>query len=296
MSKRESKEFRTVAKSHIGTRLDIFCANEFGITRSKAQKLISDELLLVNRKKANSKYIVGVGDKVSLIFPNENKKIPKVPVIYEDEEVLVVNKPSGISVHPSTGDKDITLTEMFSDKIDDPKGLDRPGVVHRLDKGTSGVVVLAKTSGARENLQKQFKTRQVGKQYIALVEGKIEPASGVIDIPISRNLRNRNKMTASLSGKSARTEYRVINYIDGYSYVEAKIFTGRTHQIRVHLSSIGYPVVGDLKYGKNSDFVDRIFLHSERLEFTHPRTGRIMSFRAELPEELMEAINKIKSL
>jgi 23S rRNA pseudouridine1911/1915/1917 synthase len=274
-------------------RLDLYCAEIFGLTRNLAQRLIKEGRILVNGNTENSKYQVKIGDNI--IYTNEvfSNTVPQIPILYEDDSLFLINKPTGISVHPSSGDKDITLTEVFSAKIYDPTQPERPGVVHRLDKGTSGVMIFAKNPISRVFLQKQFKSRKVKKTYIALVEGRLDPTEGVIDIPIMRDQKRRSKMTVSAIGRESRTNYKVISYFNDYSFVEVKPFTGRTHQIRIHFSAIGNPIVGDIKYGCKSDIINRIFLHSARIEFVHPTTKEKVFFEAEIPKELKDVLKDL---
>lgn len=294
MSKNIVQEIEILDNENVGIRLDIVSSDLFEITRSSAQKLIRAGEILVNNRLASPKYALKLNDKIKKVLKEvSQKEVVNVRILFEDYDFFVVDKPSGVSVHPSKGDRDITITEIFSDKINDPEAPDRPGVVHRLDKGTSGVLLLAKNTETRKILQSQFKSRKVEKKYLALVEGKLKSPEGVIDIPISRDLQNRNKMKADKNGKSSITEYREVLRYDGYTLVEIKLHTGRTHQIRVHFSAIGHPVVGDVRYGKSDKMIGRIFLHASELKFFHPRSNKTIFCSVELPEELSKILKKL---
>lgn len=288
------KVIQEVKYNGIEQRLDLAVSESFGFTRSKAQKLIRENNLLLNGNIGKAKDIIKAGDSLEVL--SEEEKVLLIPeIIYEDTEILVIDKPSGISVHPSSGEKDKTVVEIFRNKLDFPKGDERAGVVHRLDKGTSGVMVLAKTSEALSILQKEFKNRNVKKTYIALIHGIIQPSSGVINMPIKRDVTKKERMTVSKDGKESVTEFNTIKQFNHkYSLLELKPKTGRTHQIRVHLSVLGYPIVGDFKYGAKENIpLSRIFLHAKRLEFRHPKTEKLVSYAANPPEELEDFLTSL---
>jgi 23S rRNA pseudouridine1911/1915/1917 synthase len=207
-----------------------------------------------------------------------------------------VDKPAGLTVHPAPGHPAHTLVNAilahFPHLADIGDSL-RPGVVHRLDKDTSGVMLVAKNQVAQANLSKQFKSHSVTKAYLALVKGKLEPESGIIEADIGRDPKNRKKMAVVAEGREARTEYRVIKYIGGYTLLEIMPETGRTHQIRVHLAAIGFPVVGDKVYGVKSKYLTRQFLHACRLGFKLPSSGEYMEFESDLPPDLEQALEAI---
>lgn len=210
----------------------------------------------------------------------------QLPILYEDEYILVINKPAGIAVHPGNmKGGEVTVTDHIQDKVHDP-GSDRPGIVHRLDKDTSGVLVIAKNLGTKEFLQQQFKNRTVKKHYIAAVKGVPEPAHARIDVPIGRHPKNPLKRAVRANGKPAVTEYEVRKTTDNMSLIDIYPQTGRMHQIRVHLSYIGRPVLGDTLYGVSHPGLNRHFLHAAELTLTHPSTRIAATYTAGLPEEL----------
>jgi len=218
-------------------------------------------------------------------------------ILYEDDDVLVIDKPAGLPVHPAPGHPGHTLVNAilaylsFTPDTGDPL---RPGIVHRLDMNTSGVMLVAKDRAARADLVRQFKSHNVTKVYFALVKGHLAPEHGVIEAPIGRDTRNRKRMAVAAEdqGRAARTRYRVVRYIDDYTLLEAVPETGRTHQIRVHLAAIGHPVVGDATYGVKSAHLSRQFLHSHRLGFRLPSTGEYVEFESALPSDLKKALKE----
>jgi len=241
------------------------------------------------------------GDQVDIIVPMALPS-PLTPeaiplnVVYEDEDLLVVDKPPGLTVHPAPGHPDHTLLNALLSHVPHLAQMGdslRPGIVHRLDKDTSGLMIVAKNRAAQMNLIEQFRTRSVVKVYLVLVKGRLTPEKGIIDAAIGRDMRNRKRMAVVKAGMQARTQYQVIKYIDGYTLLEVMPETGRTHQIRVHLAAIGYPVVGDAVYGVKSPHLSRQFLHACRLGFRLPSSGEYVEFRSELPEDLEKALKEI---
>jgi 23S rRNA pseudouridine1911/1915/1917 synthase len=217
-------------------------------------------------------------------------------IIYEDNDLLVVDKPAGLPIHPAPGHYSHTLVNAILAYLPSLPESDeslRPGIVHRLDKDASGVMVVAKNSVAQANLINQFKSRTVVKAYLVLVKGHLIPDEGVIEAPIGRDPRNRKRMAVVAEGKEARTQYSVIKYIGDHTLVEVRPETGRTHQIRVHLSAIGYPVVGDSAYGVKSPYLSRPFLHARRLGFKLPSTTEYVEFTSSLPPDLEQALESI---
>ena len=218
-------------------------------------------------------------------------------MIFEDADLLVINKPPGMTVHPSPGHRTATLVNAILAHCHDLSGIggvSRPGIVHRLDRDTSGIIVVAKNDAAHNALARQLKERSVEKTYIALVEGTPRPPEGAIEAPIARDPRNRQRMAVIDGGRDAATAYRVIERFRGMSLLEARPKTGRTHQIRVHLAAIGHPIVGDRVYGKPSTLVDRQFLHASRIAFTHPHSGERLEFEARLAEDLARALERLR--
>jgi len=298
------KEFVfTVEKS--GARLDKFVSEHCpGVSRTLAQKMIEAGQVTVNEVAEKASFKLTLGDMVkanvlpSAPSPLMPEDIP-IKILYEDDDVLVVDKPAGLTVHPAAGQPSHTLVNAVLGYLADMDVEDedqRPGIVHRLDKDTSGVMLVARNSTALEKLAKQFRDRTVKKTYLALVVGQLKPEQGVIDAPIGRDSGDRKKMaiTEESRGKHARTNYKVIRYIGNYTLLEVKPETGRTHQIRVHLTAIGYPIFGDATYGKKSRILARQFLHAHRLGFNLPSTGKWVEFESPLPDDLEKALKEIE--
>jgi len=285
-----------------GTRLDKYVVEECPeLSRTQVQKLITEDYVMVNDCGAKAGLRLSTGDMVDVIIP------PTVPssilpeaiplnILYEDTDLIVIDKPPGLTVHPAPGHPSNTLVNAvlshYPHLADIGDSL-RPGVVHRLDKDTSGVMLVAKNSRAQANLVDQFKTRSVVKIYKVLVKGHLAPESGVIEASIGRDSRNRKRMAVVSGGREAITEYRVIEYIGEYSLLEVRLETGRTHQIRVHLAAIGFPVVGDKVYGVVSPYLSRQFVHASRLGFKLPSTGAYVEFTSGLPSDLEQSLKNI---
>ena len=285
-------------------RLDLFVTRRLQeLTRSRVRRLIDQGLVTVDGQpaaKAGLRLNAGQRVRVTLPPPEPSELEPEaIPlrIVYEDEDLLVVDKPAGMAVHPSPGHSRHTLVHAVLAHCPDLSGIGgvlRPGIVHRLDKDTSGLIIVAKHDAAHLSLARQLKERKVEKTYVALVEGRVRPQQGVIDAPIGRHPRHRKRMAVVENGRDARTRYRVLREVDGRSLVEVQPKTGRTHQIRVHLASIGHPVVGDTLYGKRSDVFPRQFLHAQRLAFRHPRSGERMELEAPLAEDLQRALAELE--
>jgi 23S rRNA pseudouridine1911/1915/1917 synthase len=227
---------------------------------------------------------------------HQPENIP-LDIVFENNDLLVVNKPAGMVVHPAAGHISGTLVNAVLGHDPELEGVgdeQRPGIVHRLDKDTSGLIIVARNRTAHNRLAAQFKSRDVSKAYLALVKGHISPEKGVIDAPIGRDPKKRQRMAVTGAGRPARTEYSVIRQIGGYTLLEARPKTGRTHQIRVHLASIGHPIVGDATYGAKSPLVERQFLHAYRLGFKLPSDGRYIELESPLPLDLQQALDKIE--
>ncbi len=271
------------------------------LSRTHAQRLIADGYITVNGSTAKASLKLSVGDRVDIGIPPAPPSTPlpeAIPlnILYEDDDLLVVDKPAGLTSHPAPGYPSHTLVNAVLSHVPDlPEADDslRPGIVHRLDKDASGVMVVAKNSEAQLNLIDQFKARSVVKAYMVLVKGQLTPDDGVIEASIGRDPRNRKRMAVVAEGREARTNYHVVRHIGDYTLLEVRPETGRTHQIRVHLSAIGYPVVGDKIYGVKSASVPRLFLHACRLGFKLPSTGEFVEFTSELPPDLAEALENI---
>ena len=274
-------------------------------SRTIIQKMIEEGKILVNGEKTKSSYRVDIGDLVTIesITPKEDIKLKPqkidLSVVYEDDDIIIVNKEKGMVVHPGNGNPDGTLAnailERCKESLSGIGGTVRPGIVHRIDKDTSGLVIVAKNDNAHLNISKQIQERKVTKTYIALVRGNIIENEATINMPIGRSTKDRKKMAVTKKGKEAITHFKVIERYNGFTLLELKIETGRTHQIRVHLAEIGFPIVGDMVYsnGKNPFGVEGQMLHAAKLEFIHPTTGEQVIFEAQLPNYFKEILNKL---
>lgn len=326
-----------------GARLDRYIAEHLPeLSRAAVQRLIDDGFVLVNRVARKASYRVQVGETITLTIPPPEPATPraeKIPldILYEDDDLIVINKPAGMVVHPAAGHREGTLVNAILAHCPhlNVGGVERPGIVHRLDRETSGIIIVAKNDAALRDVQAQFKSRRVHKTYLALVEGIVKPPRGKIDAPIGRDPKHRQKMAVVTRGerREATTVYRTLARLpsnellgsagtsplkragaqsasadlnldrrriysaarDAYTLLEVEPQTGRTHQIRVHLAFLGFPVVGDAVYGKkkNALGLTRQFLHAWKIAFTLPRDGRAVSFVAPLPEELREALHHL---
>jgi 23S rRNA pseudouridine1911/1915/1917 synthase len=295
-----------VEEEQVNTRLDVLLTQQHPeLSRSHVQKLIEDGFVEVKGKKTKSNYKLRLGDQVVLDVPPPvevdiaPEEIP-LEVVYEDSQVIVINKPRGMVVHPAAGNYQGTMVNALLAHCDDLSGINgvmRPGIVHRIDKDTSGLIMAAKTDQAHISLAQQIKDRTVTRRYIALVHDHIREESGIIDAPIGRDASDRKKMAVDVvHGKEAITHFKVLERLREYTLVEARLKTGRTHQIRVHMAYIGHPVVGDPKYGpKKPHFdLDGQFLHAQVLGFNHPTTGEYMEFSAPLPDVLEEILALVR--
>jgi 23S rRNA pseudouridine1911/1915/1917 synthase len=269
------------------------------LSRSYIQKLITDGYISVNSKPARASLKLKAGDCVDIILPPPEpsplapENIP-LKILFEDEDLLVVDKPAGMTTHPAPGHQEHTLVNALLahlPKLPENDNPARPGIVHRLDKDTSGLILIAKNRQSLNNLSSQFKSRQVKKTYLALVSGRVKPESGVIDAPIGRDSTHRQRMAVEASGREARTAYSVLKYAGNYTLLEARPETGRTHQIRVHFAAVGHPVVGDTTYGTKSTLVSRQFLHAHKINFRLPSTGETIEFTSALPDDLQKALD-----
>ena len=288
-----------------GKRLDRYVTEQnTEITRTAVQRLIDEKNILVNGKEQKASYKVNENDVVEVEIPEPKKieiKAENIPieVIYEDSDIVVVNKPKGMVVHPGNGNLDGTLVNAIMAKCGDSLsgigGEIRPGIVHRIDKDTSGLLIVAKNDKAHVNLSEQIKAHKVKKTYIALVRGVVRENEATIDMPIGRSKTDRKKMAVCKDGKNAITHIKVLKRWEHYTLLQVNIETGRTHQIRVHLSYIGYPIIGDYTYsnGKNEFGVVGQCLHAQKLEFKHPITNKIVELEAPLPEYFQEIIQKL---
>jgi 23S rRNA pseudouridine1911/1915/1917 synthase len=279
-----------VDPAETGERLDRLAARRFGLSRSHVQRLIEQHLLLVDGKEVLPSYRVRGGESIEAQIPEEGpstEDIP-VPVIFEDEHILVVDKPAGLVVHPGAGNPSGTLVNALLNRgIEGGADLSRPGVVHRLDRDTSGLMVLAKGEPAYSRLVQMMAARQVERMYRVLAEGTGLPRTGTIDSPVGRDPENPTLMAAGL-GKPAVTHFEVLTETAAHTMLRVRLETGRTHQIRVHLAAIGHPVYADPLYGRAVP-ASRLWLHAERLSFEHPVGGWALEFHSEIPEDLQDA-------
>ncbi len=287
-------------------RLDRYIVGQCSdLSRSLVQRLIRNGDVLLNGVPTQASYIPHSGDVVLVRVPTEPSPTPQpqslpLEILYEDEALLVINKPAGMVVHPGAGHPTGTLVNALLAHRPEllHAGLDpnRPGIVHRLDRDTSGLIMVATTPEALGQLQRQFQTRRVDRTYLALAYGSLDPPEGAIEAPIGRDPRRRDRMTVLEGGRYARSEYRVREYLRGSSYLEVRLLTGRTHQIRVHLASIGHPVVGDSVYGPKRQAIEapRQMLHAWRLTFEHPTRSGSVSLAAEPPDDLRTLLDRLQ--
>src|SRR5215217_2363944 len=307
----------TIGPDQVGARLDAYLASQIeGWSRARLQRLIENEDVLVNGKVAKPSYKLRDGDEieVDLVAPPVDFFTPEnipLDIVYEDETLVVVNKAAGLVVHPAAGTPSGTLANAlayhFQKLADGGVGV-RPGIVHRLDRDTSGLLVVAKTEAALENLSDQFRDRTVYKSYLALVHGRVLTSSGKIDQPLARDRSNRTRMAVVRGGRNALTLYRVRRVFDRFTLLDVELKTGRTHQIRVHLAWMKHPVVSDETYGGGRDNtiqdprlrarlrgLNRHFLHAEKLGFKHPTTGEFVKFESSLPPVLAELLTRMNA-
>lgn len=285
-------------------RIDKWVSEHNGdISRSALQKLLKEERITVNGKPAVKSYKVKNGDIIEIDIPPpveldvEPENIP-LEIFYQDEYLLVVNKPKGMVVHPAAGNYSGTLVNALlyhcKGQLSSINGVIRPGIVHRIDKNTSGLLIAAKTDKAHIGLAEQIKEHTFTREYHAVLCGRLKESAGIIDAPIGRHPVDRKKMCVTeKNSKEARTEYTVLEEFNGYSYVKLKLFTGRTHQIRVHMSYIGHPVFGDDVYGKASKYCEGQCLHAKKIGFVHPIDGKYYEFDSDLPDYFKFVLNKL---
>ena len=296
-----------ITEQNINQRLDMYIASlDLDLSRSIAQKMIENGQVLVNDKLAKTSYKTKLNDKIQVIIKESKDtsiKAQNIPldIIYEDDDILVINKSKGMVVHPGNGNPDGTLVNAVLNhckgSLSGIGGEIRPGIVHRLDKDTSGLIIIAKNDKAHINLSKQIQERKVKKIYTALVKGIISEDTATINMPIGRSNIDRKKMAVRKDGKEAITHIKVIKRYEKYTLIRVKIDTGRTHQIRVHMAEIGHPVVGDEVYsnGKNEFNIHGQMLHSTSLDFVHTTTNKPMHFDAPLPEYFKEVLKKLEN-
>jgi 23S rRNA pseudouridine1911/1915/1917 synthase len=290
-------------------RADRFVADATGMSRSFVQRLLAEGRLTRDGEPVRASATVAAGESLVLDVPatrrpDDHAPDPSIPVaiVYEDDDVLVIDKPAGLVVHPSPGHREGTLVNALLARpggYGAIAGVARPGIVHRLDRDTSGVLIVARNDAAQQSLMAQLKARRVKKTYLALVVGVPSASAGRIEAPIGRHPAHRTRMAVTERGRAAVTGYRVRERFDGWSLLELDLVTGRTHQIRVHLDAIGHPVAGDPVYGtgtsrRGPDGLERMFLHAWRVEFVSPGSGRLVRAAAELPPELGEVLGRLR--
>nr|WP_310652273.1 RluA family pseudouridine synthase [Lactobacillus jensenii] len=286
-------------------RLDKYISEHSDLSRSRVQELLTSGDILVNSKQEKPSYKVAIGDKISVHVPKlvplnvEPEDIP-LDIVYEDNDVIVVNKPQGMVVHPSAGHPNHTLVNALMNHTKElaasPEGF-RPGIVHRIDKDTSGLLMIAKNTQARESLESQLAHKTNKRVYLAIVHGNFKEASGTIDAPIARNPKERKKMAVVESGKAAVTHFKVLEQYPNYALVSCQLETGRTHQIRVHMKYIGHPLAGDPLYGPKKTLKGHgQFLHAKILGFKQPKTGQWLEFQVEPPEIFQKRLTYLRGL
>lgn len=291
-----------------GGRIDKYLADQLtDYTRSFIQKQIEQEGVKVNGKAVNSKYKLKLGDQIEMNIPDpvEVDIIPEnipIEIVYEDADVMVINKPQGMVVHPAPGNYTGTLVNALlyhcKDKLSGINGEIRPGIVHRIDKDTSGLLMIAKNDKAHLGLSELLKTHDITRKYHAIVHGTFKEETGTVDLPIGRSPQDRKKMAIVQGGREAKTDYRVIERFKNYTHIELTLHTGRTHQIRVHMKAMGHPLLGDPVYGPSKSLfgLDKQMLHAKVLGFKHPLTGKVLYFESELPTYFTTVIDRLRKL
>ena len=298
-----------VDASSEGQRIDLFLTEHMeGQSRSYLQKLLKDGAVFVGEKVAKSNYKVRIGDAIRLELPDPvelevEARAMDLDILYEDDDVILINKPKGMVVHPAAGHTDDTLVNGLmhhcQGNLSGINGVLRPGIVHRIDKDTTGVIVVCKNDNAHNSLAEQLKVHSITRRYRALVHGNIKATEGTVDAPIGRNEKDRLKQAINeKNGKPAVTHYRVLESFKNYTYIECQLETGRTHQIRVHMSSLGHPLVGDELYGpaKCPFSLEGQTLHAMVLGFDHPTTGEYVEFTAPLPDYFEKLLEKLRRM
>ena len=302
-----------ISEENIQKRLDLYVSEAQGVTRSNAQNLIDGGFVLVNGKEVAKNYRLRLGDDVEIESP-EPKELEVLPenipldIVYEDSDIIVINKPSGMVVHPANGNESGTLVNALlyhcKDSLSGINGVIRPGIVHRIDKDTSGLLVVAKNDDAHVFLSSLLKDHIIKRVYHAILVGHLKENRGTVNAPIARHPVDRKKMAVVKGGKEAITHYEVIAEYPSFTYAKMELETGRTHQIRVHMSHIGHPLVGDTVYGggktqfekANASLISGQALHAKVLSFPHPKTKEIMTFECELPDEFKKLLERLENL
>ncbi len=291
-----------VVEDNEGLRIDKYLSQELDISRSKIQKLIKENKVLVNDKPISNSYSINLGDKIEILEKDdyETNIIPEnIPlnIVYEDDDLIILNKESGMVVHPAPGHYQGTLVNALLYHYSIKAGEEnRPGIVHRLDKDTSGLMLVAKNEWTLEKLSEMISKKEVERKYLAIVDGLIKHDTGTIDAPIGRDINNRQKMAVTdINSKEAITHFKVLERFNNNTLIECILETGRTHQIRVHLAYIGYPVNNDPVYGRGKSTSFGQMLHSYSLKLKHPRTNKELSFEIEPPKEFKDKLNELRN-
>ena len=301
----EIREFLVLEEDE-GDRLDVYLSKELGdMSRSYIQKIIKDKKVIVNDKIEKAKYLVKEDDKIKIEIPAPKllEVIPQdipIEIVYEDDDVLIINKPQGMVVHPAPGNYDNTLVNAIlyhcKDNLSSINGVIRPGIVHRIDKDTSGILMIAKNNNSHNSLAEQLKDHSITREYEFICHGVVKEDKITVDKPIGRNPKDRLKMSVVNNGKRAVTHFEVVKRFENFTHMRARLETGRTHQIRVHSLSINHPLLGDNLYGpKNSKFkLKGQTLHAKKLGFIHPTTNEYIEFNSDLPDYFNEIIDKLR--
>ena len=299
------REIKIIAAAEdAGARIDKYISEQEDLSRSRVQALLAEGSILVNQNAVKANYKVKADDCITAVFNDEMEMEARpekmeLDVRYEDEDVIVINKPKNIVVHPAAGNQSGTLVNGLLYHCKDLSGINgtlRPGIVHRIDKDTTGLLIIAKNDLAHASLSKQLQSKTVNRLYYALVHGVIQHDFGTIDAPIGRDVKDRQKMAVTATNsKDARTHFQVIERFENYTLVECRLETGRTHQIRVNMQYIGHPVVGDEKYSYRKTMqTNGQLLHAHQLTFQHPRTGEVMTVEAELPKQFADILEELR--
>lgn len=293
-----------VEEKYQNMRLDIVLSSLLNISRSQVQTLIKNEHVLVNNKNVSASYKVKLNDIISYEILKEEQNFKSkelnLNIVYEDDDIIIINKPQGLVIHPSIGHFDDTLVNglmyKYHDNLSNVNGQYRLGIVHRIDKDTSGLVCIAKNNQAHNFLAQQLKDHTMNREYIALVNGVINEDEAIINLPIARDKNNPLKMSINSLGKEAYTKINVIKRFSNYTLLNCKLKTGRTHQIRVHLAYIGHSVVGDKTYGnkKQEIYNNGQLLHAYKLSFIHPKSNKIVTFEIDLPKYFLDVLSNLK--
>lgn len=288
-------------EDNVGQRLDLYLSEKLDLSRSKVQKLIKDEQVTVNNKLVNVSYQVKLDDEIEVdsdLNYEMNVEAENLPIdiVYEDDDLLIINKASGMVVHPAPGNYTGTLVNALLYRFNLTSGDSmRPGIVHRLDKDTSGLMLVAKNDFTHEKLSEMIAKKEVERKYLAIVDGVIKHETGTIDAPIGRDINNRQKMAVTdVNSKEAVTNFKVLERFNNNTLIECILETGRTHQIRVHLSYIGYPVNNDPLYGRGKCTPFGQMLHSYSIKLTHPRTGKVLEYTIDAPKEFQEKLELLR--